>query len=110
MNDLKKHIIFRAFALFVVAILMLPASVKVIHIFEHHEHKVCNGDSSTHFHQVDLDCEFQKFQLNHNFNLPDQHIEIFSCQEISLKSVSQYFFISEYQRLPFSLRGPPALI
>lgn len=92
------------------ATLLLPASIKVVHIFEHHEHKVCSGDTSTHFHQVDLDCEFQKFQLNHNFTFSQQLIKLFSPQETPLKKVSQYFFISKYQRLPFSLRGPPALV
>ena len=89
---------------------MLPAAIKAVHIFEHHNHKVCLGDTSTHIHQVDLDCEFQKFQLNQNFTIFQEHIDIYSPQETPLKTVSQYFFISEYQRLPFSLRGPPALI
>lgn len=97
-------------SLFLVFALLLPAALKAVHVFEHHHHKVCNGDTTTHFHQVDLDCEFQKFQLNHSFTFSPQSIKLFSPEEAPLKNVSQYFFVSEYQRLPFSLRGPPALI
>ncbi|MEL0457003.1 hypothetical protein WJN01_12255 [Flavobacteriaceae bacterium SZ-1-7] len=110
MNDLKKHIVFRVFTLLLVAALLLPASIKMVHIFQHHNHEVCNGDSTTHLHKVDLDCDFQKFQIYNYFTFSDLHFQLFSPTETSEKQVSFYQFLSKYQRLHFSLRGPPVLI
>jgi len=90
--------------------LLLPTAVKAVHMFEHHKHVVCNGSTSTHFHKVDLDCEFQKFQLKQPFTISYLHIDLFIPLDIPVKNVSKYFYIDEYQRLPFSLRGPPYLI
>ncbi len=93
-----------------VAALLLPASVKMAHIFQHHKHEACNGDSTTHLHKVDLECDFQKFQIHNHFTFSDSHFQLFSLTKTSEKHLSFYQFLSKYQRLHFSLRGPPALI
>ena len=90
--------------------LLVPSIIEFSHIFSHHEHKVCMGETSTHIHKVDLDCDFQKFQLNKTFTISNSYSELFSPQELSVKIISQYDFLSSYQKLHFALRGPPSLI
>ena len=90
--------------------LFVPSGVKLAHVFAHKHHKVCVGGDSTHIHQVDLDCEFHKFQLNNSFSFSTYTCTLFSEKEMPLEIVSQYNFISKFQRLQDSLRGPPALI
>jgi hypothetical protein len=89
---------------------MVPSSIKLLHIFEHHEHEVCIGGNTTHIHKIDLDCEFQKFQLTTHFSLPEINFEVYQPNKNAESIVSQYFFLSKYQRLHFSLRGPPSLV
>ncbi len=110
MNFPKEHIIFKLLTMLLVLTLLVPSAVKLAHVFEHHEHEVCQGGDTTHIHKVDLDCEFQKFQLNNNFTFSDITFEVFQCNKNSKAIISQYNFISNYQRLHFSLRGPPSII
>ncbi len=110
MNHIKEHIVFKALTLSLVLTLLVPSALKFIHIFEHHEHDVCLGEKTTHLHKIDLECEFHKFQLNKNFTFNFSYLELFSEKTESLQISSQYVFLSKYQRLHFSLRGPPALI
>ena len=106
----KEHIVFKVLTFLLVFTLLIPSAVKLAHVFEHHEHEVCVGNETTHIHKVDLDCEFQKFQLNNSFTLNDITFEIFKHSENSKAVLSNYNFLSKYQRLHFSLRGPPALV
>ena len=110
MKQIKEHIIFKLITLVLVLSLFVPTVVKFNHVFVHHTHKVCLDDTTTHIHKVDLDCEFHKFQLNQNFTFNQTYLQLFSPQEKDIEIVSQYNFLSKYQRLHFSLRGPPALI
>jgi hypothetical protein len=106
----RKHIIFKVLTIFLVCTLMLPACFKFVHIFEHHNHEICSGADSTHIHQVDLDCDFHKFQLNNNVTFTTPLFEFYHAQKESIQIFSQYTFLSKYQRLHFSLRGPPSLV
>ena len=110
MNHIKEHIVFKTLALSLVLTLLVPSALKFIHIFEHHEHEVCLGEKTTHLHKIDLECEFHKFQLNKNFTFTFSYLELFSEEIEILETDSQYVFLSKYQSLHFSLRGPPALI
>ncbi|MGB5419119.1 hypothetical protein [Algibacter sp.] len=110
MKIVKEHIVFRLLTVLLVITLLVPAGVKLAHVFEHHKHEVCTGGDTTHIHKVDLDCEFQKFQLNKHFSVSNITFEVFQLNENLKSIISQYHFLSAYQRLHFSLRGPPALI
>ncbi|MEL0650286.1 hypothetical protein V6246_02565 [Algibacter sp. TI.3.09] len=110
MNAIKKHIIFKALTVLLALMLFVPAGVKMAHVFAHHHHKVCTDGGKLHIHQVDLDCEFHKFHINNNFSLPDYTFTLFTEKETPTELVSQYRFISEFQQLQASLRGPPVLI
>lgn len=105
MQDIKQHIVIKLLAMALVLAVAIPTVVKFEHIFEDHKHEVCTGEKEHHIHQIDIDCEFYKFKLNHVFSVTfGDHT--FLCIEENFKIVSsQYQFISDYQRLPFSLRG-----
>ena len=110
MNFSKGHLAFNILTILLVVMLLVPSAVKLAHVFEHHQHEVCQDENSTHIHKVDLDCDFQKFQINTNFNQLQTVFELFQVKKYSKKILSQYYFLSKYQRLHFSLRGPPSLV
>ncbi len=110
MSFTKEHIAFKTLIMLLVVTLLVPSAVKIAHIFEHHKHEICEGGDSTHIHKVDLECEFQKFQINNNFTLSQITFAFFQLNENSKVIESQYRFLSNYQRLHFSLRGPPAFV
>ncbi len=72
MHTFREHIIYKFSIVILVAALLTPSFVKLFHIFENHEHAICVNQQDTHFHKVDLDCEFYKFKLNTRFS-PLQH-------------------------------------
>lgn len=110
MKSLKEHTAFKVLTLLLVASLFAPAVMKFVHVFEHDEHIVCTGEESTHIHIVDLDCEFNEFNLNKNTAFYSFNIDLLSEREFHSEINSQYIFLSKYQQLHFSLRGPPQLI
>ena len=110
MNAIKKHIIFKSLTALLALMLFLPAGVKIVHVFVHQHHKVCVSEGSVHIHQIDLDCDFHKFQINNNFSFSDYTFTFFIEKETPIELVSQYSFISKFQCLQASLRGPPVLI
>ncbi len=110
MKLLREHSVSKITIYVLIAVLVLPYAVKFAHIFEQHTHKVCLGEKATHLHEIDLDCEFYKFKLTTNFTYGLLHVEFFVPKKESRQISSQYHFLSKYQRLHYSLRGPPSLI
>ena len=104
---IRTHIISKAMVILLSMFLLAPLFVKLNHIFEHHKHEVCKTPNKLHFHNLQLDCNFYYFRLNTNYYQPTEVIEISVLEDIQVTIVSQYKFISHYQRLQFSLRGPP---
>lgn len=110
MSQIKEHIIFKAITLTLVFVLIVPSFVKLAHAFENHKHEVCEVPQKLHFHDFELDCEFYKFKLNTQFYFTDA-LSVSEYQEQPVQHIfSQYHFLSDYQKLPFSLRGPPCLV
>jgi len=110
MNQIKKHILLKLLTIILAITLLIPGVVKLKHIFNHHSHKVCLGEKTTHIHKVDLDCDFHKFNLNHSTTFAGFNLTFFISEELPLKIILQYHFLSKYQRLHYSLRGPPSLV
>ena len=106
-----KHIISKSLALILVVTVLLPATVKALHVFENHKHEVCTDKTSDHhLHQLDVDCDFYKIKLNNSLSF-----SVFSYTLLEVKNNhkpihSQYQFISSYQRLGIVLRGPPQFV
>ncbi|MGB6268565.1 MAG: hypothetical protein WBF67_06085 [Olleya sp.] len=89
---------------------LLPSAVKFAHVLEQHKHEVCTDNSSTHMHEMDLDCEFYKFKINPVFSFKIDYSALETPIQNYLKITSQYHFISTYQKLGIALRGPPQLV
>jgi hypothetical protein len=109
MNKYKESIVFKSLIITLVITLLVPSFVKLAHAFENHKHEICVTPQKTHFHKFDLDCEFYKFKTSPQIAITFEYSENLNVEKIALPIVSQYQFISDYQRLSFSLRGPPTV-
>src|SRR5690554_3353718 len=111
MQHIKQHILFRVISILLVVLVFTPSVVKLSHAFSHnnHKHEVCLGEKQTHLHTLDVDCEFHKFQINTAFTVPVNQFKLLEKKEDQQVIQSQYHFISDYQQLHFSLRGPPVI-
>ena len=110
MKLLREHIFFKALILVLIVSLITPYFVKFAHVFTHQTHEVCLGEKTTHFHELDIDCEFYKFKSTNSFAYDLSNIELFLEKKESQQIASLYHFLSKYQHLHFSLRGPPSLV
>jgi len=88
----------------------MPAGVKMTHIFAHQHHKVCLGGAKVHIHKVDLDCEFQKFSITHNFQLSEEFHQLLQTSYATHIYDVTYKFLNNHRHITFSLRGPPVLV
>ena len=107
MLQIKEHIASKVLVVLLSVVLVVPLFVKLNHIFEDHKHEVCKTPNKTHFHEYEIECEFYNFKLNTQFNLSITSVIIPVLKEKTQSITSQYYFISDYQQLQFSLRGPP---
>ena len=107
MQQYQQHIIYSIATLILVAALALPTAVKFTHVFSHHSHEVCTNNSQTHLHNLDADCSFYNFKITNHYTFSIENYELYTPIEIKHITASQYHFLSDYQRLHFSLRGPP---
>lgn len=110
MHNVKTHILFKTITFVLAITLLLPYGAKFAHIFAHHKHDICKGEKATHLHELNTDCDFYKFKISNPFTFTFFNFELISSQEPSLEIVSQYQFLSKFQRLQTALRGPPAFI
>ena len=108
MTQIKEHIGSKILVLVLSITLVIPLFVKSYHLVEDHKHEVCKTPFTKHFHEFEIDCEFYDFTLNTHFFSSLASIEIPEVDEIYKSIFSKYHFISDYQQLHFSLRGPPS--
>jgi hypothetical protein len=109
-NNKTQHIGFKLVTLILVIALLLPSLVKLHHAFQDHKHEVCINNIVEHFHELDLECEFYKFKLNTQFSVSFPSVEFVDSINNFKEIISQYHFISTYQKLHLNLRGPPVLM
>lgn len=110
MKSLRNHTISKITVGLISVLLLLPSAVKFTHSFNHYKHEICLGEKSTHLHKTDLDCQFYKFKFSSNFVLNFINYNVLFPEEKQLNIASQYYFLSSYQQLHFSLRGPPTQV
>lgn len=110
MQKAKEHIAFKTITLILALALLVPTATKFAHIFAHHEHDICKGEKAAHLHEINTDCDFYKFKLSNSYTFTFFNIELISFEEDTLQIISQYQFLSDFQRLQTALRGPPTLI
>jgi len=89
-------------------IMLAPYILNFNHVFAHNPNFACDDHSTTHLHQTTLDCELCDFHPSpviafHFFNY--EFHEVFLP---NVKNLNYYEFLSDYQKLSFSLRGPPS--
>lgn len=110
MHKINQKITFKIITCVLVMSLLVPTAVKFSHIFTHHHHEICDGEPQTHLHSADLDCSFYKFKLSTPFTIPAMEFVGVSINDNHQYYPDYYSFLSDFQQLHFSLRGPPQLI
>ncbi|OMP30655.1 hypothetical protein [Mangrovimonas sp. DI 80] len=105
----QQHIVFKLATAILVVALLLPYITKLTHVFTHHHHEVCNGESQAHLHSLDQDCSFYQFKINNTFVLTSFDFVIPKIVPAKETTVGLYNFKYNHQQLSFSLRGPPEL-
>jgi hypothetical protein len=110
MKNKGLHIAVKSIAMVLLIAIVLPSVVKFTHVFENHKHELCSNPSDTHYHEIEIDCEFYKFKLNTVYAIKTLASDVLIIENNHKIKASQYFYVSDFQRLPFSLRGPPNLI
>lgn len=110
MNYIKQHISFRIATLLVAVCLMTPILVKFSHTFSDHKHEVCVGENQSHFHEIDMDCEFFKFNINLNTFIVFFNYNLKSSFDTSVSETLYYTYLKSHQQLTDPLRGPPSLL
>ena len=90
------------------AALLFPSIVSLTHIFAHEEQEICTNYKDAHFHKKSLDCELCDLRLQKVLAFESVNYQFFIPYIPTIKSTDFYLFLSDHQKLPFALRGPPA--
>lgn len=93
-----------------VAALLTPSVVKLHHLFEDHAHAICVNPQDTHWHEIDLDCEFYKFKLNTQFTHSVTTVDLLVTKDHYEPCLAQDDLLTTSSVSQFYLRGPPQLI
>lgn len=109
MQKFRDQTVYKIITVILVLTLLIPSVVKLSHLWTHLHHEVCNGEPETHLHTADLDCSFYNFQLSTPFTLPTITYEFFQSEDNHPIFACYYSFLSEFQQLHVSLRGPPQI-
>lgn len=95
------------FRLLFLGLLFYPTLAQHVHIFEHHDHPVCD-DSTLHFHEGDTTCELLDYVSNVQAVLPA--FSFFSLPEsFLLEKTLLITFVYTKVLLTKQLRAPPVL-
>ena len=94
-------------AIFMVTIISLPSIIKIKHALTEHQSFVCKEKGKLHIHEVELDCKFDNFSITTQIFPENQEINIPTLEGKTDKIENFYDFLSKYQKLHFSRRGPP---
>lgn len=84
----------------------LPSVVQLVHAFEHHEHAMYMTNDGEQFLENQENCALCHFQLEPQAVVYNFHYTLWDKSQPFVLS-EPYNFLSNYQQLPFSLRGPP---
>lgn len=87
-----------------------PSVVKLVHALENHQHEVCSNNSTEHFHEFEIDCEFYKFNKVNPYHFSDSQPILFYISEFKDDTSGYYSYLNSHRQLYFSLRGPPAVL
>jgi len=103
----EKKIFFSCISMLILVALAIPDVAKISHAIYKHKEQTCIQKGTVHIHQAEFDCDFHKYHIttyfypeaiNYTLILPDFRVN---------QNKNYYFLLSEFQKLHFSLRGPP---
>jgi hypothetical protein len=103
-----KYLFLFVFSFALISAIIIPDILKLSHTFFDHDHLVCNEHTKTHFHQVDTECKVVNYKHNHQIEFKPLEFSLVVIQKQIKQKFNYYSFLSEYQSLHFSLRGPPS--
>ena len=110
MTKLKAHVGYKISLIILVIALLVPSVVKLAHAFEVHKHEICKTPQKSHFHKLDLECEFYKFKLSTDFNFQPEDYSFSALNQITQLANFYKSFYSNLLIEQTTLRGPPQLI
>ncbi len=107
--NLKQFISFlkNTTAILLIAAILYPSLLKLSHHFNHSEHYVCDETQTTHFHSLDLDCEFYKFKISKVYYFKNaKFLDLIQQINTTLNYSYNSTYYNNQQKTQF-LRGPP---
>jgi len=108
MNKIPLNIFQKYSLLFMVVALLFPSAVSISHIYAHERQEVCHNYFDTHLHKKNVDCELCKFHPTPVIAFDLFHFNLNQAIPANKKFFNHYQFLSDFQKLSFELRGPPA--
>lgn len=94
------------FRLLFLGLLFYPTLAQHVHIFDHHDHPVCD-DSTLHFHEGDTTCELLDYVSNVQAVLPE--FSFLSLPELFLSEKTLHVSAAHSKTVFSKLkRGPPS--
>ena len=109
MKSVWHTILFPLTALLLVLCIEAPILLKLSHAIYEHQTPECDKESNLHFHKAELVCDFQKFKISTQYFLDSVAFNRLLNLIAREKSDAHYFFLNQYQKLHFVLRGPPSI-
>lgn len=98
------------FAVLLIAIVILPFAIQIVHALQDHEHLVCNAKEVKHFHYQHTNCSVYHFTIEQN------SIDFVSNYDLEINNVSNinptFYCFKDYHN-PDQLkssRAPPYFI
>lgn len=90
--------------------LLLPYGFQFSHILSSHEHEICDGETSHHFHGEEFNCDLDKYKTSIDFVLP-----LFVKNQSRLNRYTTYnnrykSLISSSKESSKNLRAPPVQV
>lgn len=88
--------------------LLFPSVLSLMHISAHQEEVACTNVSDTHIHKKNLECELCDFRLTNLHTFTPVVLTFIEPSIPGSQPIYIYQILSDYQKLSFELRGPPA--
>lgn len=102
-----KNLLTSLLSLLLIVAILAPSLFKLTHALLEHQEQLCQEVGSVHIHEIEIDCDFQKFNLSPQTYPSFEDVNVPVVNLGSVEILNNYFFLSKYQKLHFALRGPP---
>ena len=103
----EKKLFFSFVSILILLALAIPDVAKISHAVYKHKEQTCLKKGTVHFHEAEFDCDFHKYHITTYFYPEAINYTILIPEHSVNQNKNYYFLLSEFQKLHFSLRGPP---